>query len=74
MMRMAEQGDGPGWKSSSRGERAWKEATDLVASRNAEARKAGRLEREAYERVREDVRRADEARRHAQLLGRRRTP
>jgi hypothetical protein len=71
---MNEQGDGPSWKSSSRGERAWKEAAERVASRNAEARKAGRLEREAYERVREDVRRAAEARRHAQLLNRRRTP
>jgi hypothetical protein len=71
---MDEQGDGSTWKSSTRGERAWKEAAERVASRNAEARRSGRLEREAYERAREDVRRAAEARRHAQLLNRRRTP
>ena len=29
------------WESSTRGEQAWKEATDRVASRNADARKAG---------------------------------
>jgi hypothetical protein len=73
MVDMAEQGDGSGWKSSSRGERAWKEASERVAARNAEARKAGRLEREAYERDREDARRAAAQRRHAELL-RRRTP
>jgi hypothetical protein len=72
MVGMAEQGDGSGWKSSSRGEKAWKEATERVASRNAEARKAGRVKREAYERDRQDSRRAAEARRHAELLHRHR--
>ena len=57
-----------GWSSSSRGERAWKEDTDAVASRNAEARKAGRLERETYERQREDARRAANADRHDKLM------
>jgi hypothetical protein len=60
-----------GWKSSSRGERAWKEAVDDLATRNAEARKAGRVEREAYERVRADARRAAATKRHVELLGRR---
>jgi hypothetical protein len=70
---MDKQGDGSGWKSSARGERAWKEATEEVASRNADARKVGRSERDAYERGREDVRRAAARKRHAQLL-RQRTP
>src|ERR687891_1180798 len=56
MVGMAEQGDGSGWKSSSRGEKAWKEATERVASRNAEARKAGRVRRGADERGRGDSR------------------
>lgn len=59
------------WKSSSRGERAWKEAVEDLASRNADARKAGRSEREAYEREREDARRATAAERHTRLLARR---
>jgi hypothetical protein len=63
MVRMPNQDDGSTWKSSTRGEQAWKEATDRVASRNAEARKAGKLQREAYERERANVRRAAAARR-----------
>jgi hypothetical protein len=73
MMRMALQDDGSTWKSSTRGEQAWKEAQERVASRNAEARKTGKREREEYERGREDARQAAAARRHAELL-RRRTP
>jgi hypothetical protein len=69
-MGMAEQDDGSGWKSSTRGEQAWKEAMERVASRNAAARKAGKLEREEYEREREDVRRAAAARRQAQHVDR----
>ena len=59
------------WQSSSRGERAWKEATDSVASRNADARKTGRLEREAYERARQEARRSAAAERDAKLRKRR---
>jgi hypothetical protein len=55
------------WQSSTRGERAWKEATDRVASRNADARKTGRLEREAYERGRAEARRSAAAERDAKL-------
>jgi hypothetical protein len=62
-----------GWESSTHGDRAWKEATEAVQSRNAAARKAGRLEREAYERERENARHAEAAKRHAKLL-KRRTP
>ena len=59
------------WKSSSRGDRAWKEVVEDLAARNADVRKAGRSEREAYERARQDVRRAAAAKRHTRLLGRR---
>jgi hypothetical protein len=67
---MTEQDDGSGWKSSARGERAWKEATERVASRNAQSRELAKSQREAYEREREDVRRAADQRRHAQLVKR----
>jgi hypothetical protein len=70
---MAEQGDRSDWKSSSRGEAAWKEATDRVASRNSDARKQGKREREAYEGWREESRRSAAAKRDAGLL-KRRTP
>jgi len=70
---MPEHDDGTGWKSSGRGEAAWKEARERVASRNADARKQGKQERETYERTREDARRAAAAKRDAQLM-RRRTP
>jgi hypothetical protein len=70
---MTQQDDSSSWKSSTRGEQAWKEARERIASRNAEARKAGKREREAYERSRENARHAAEARRDAELL-RRRTP
>jgi hypothetical protein len=73
MVRMTQQDDGSTWKSSTRGEQAWKEARERVASRNAEARKAGKREREAYERDRENARKAADARRDAELV-RRRTP
>jgi hypothetical protein len=70
MLHKAKQEIDPGWTSSSRGERAWKEATDRVESRNADARKAGRAEREAYERKRDAARRAAAAERHAKLVKR----
>jgi hypothetical protein len=65
---MAEQENGAGWKSSSRGEAAWKEARELVASRNAEASKQGKERRETYERDRAEARRAAEAKLHVELL------
>jgi hypothetical protein len=71
MNRNAKEDVDSGWQSSTRGERAWKEATDRVASRNSEARKAGRAEREAYERKRDDARRAEDAKRQAALMARR---
>jgi hypothetical protein len=61
----------PGWTSSTTGDKAWKEATDEIASRNAAARKAGRQEREEYERRRDETRDAEAAKRHAKLLKRR---
>jgi hypothetical protein len=70
MIRKPTQDVDSGWKSSSRGERAFKEETDRVGSRNADARKAGRAEREAYERKRDEVRRAAAAERHANLMAR----
>ena len=68
---MPEHDDGPGWKSSSRGDSAWKETRERVASRNADARKQGKQERETYERGREDARRQAAAKQHAKLLKRR---
>jgi hypothetical protein len=68
---MTQQDDSSTWKSSTRGESAWKEARERVASRNAEARKAGKVEREAYERERESARRAANAKSDAELLKRR---
>jgi hypothetical protein len=62
--------DATGWQSSSRGEAAWKQAKDEVASRNAEARKEGKRRREEYERAREEARRAASAKQRAQLLRR----
>jgi len=68
MLHKADKDVDSGWQSSTRGERAWKEATDLVASRNADARKAGRLEREDYEKGREEARRSAAAKRDVKLI------
>jgi hypothetical protein len=62
---MTKQDDGSGWKSSTRGDQAWKEDMERVASRNAETRKQGRTERETREREREERRRAGVAKRNA---------
>lgn len=67
MLHQARQDVDSAWQSSTRGERAWKEATDRVASRNADARKAGRLERERHERGRDEARRSAAAERDAKL-------
>jgi hypothetical protein len=72
MVRMTKQDDGSGWKTSTRGEQAWKEAMERVASRNADARRQGRTERETSERERQEMRRAGLAKRQAAV--RRRTP
>ena len=61
-------------ESSARGEAAWKQAREAVAARNDRAQRAGREERQTYERQRDDARRAAEAQAHARLVGRRRTP
>jgi hypothetical protein len=71
MQRKANEDIDSTWHSSARGERAWKETTDRVASRNADARKAGRSEREQSEREREDTRRRAAAERDAKLRQRR---
>jgi hypothetical protein len=67
---MGEHDDTTGWKSSSRGEAAWKETKERVASRNAEARKEGMRQRAAEEHRREESRRSAAAKRHAQLVKR----
>jgi hypothetical protein len=59
-----------GWSSSTRGEAAWKETRERIASRNADARKEGKQRREAYEQTREVARRAAAARQHAELVKR----
>ena len=73
MLHKADQDVDSSWQSSTRGDQAWKEATDAVAARNADARKAGRVEREDYERGREEARRSAAAQRDVKLL-KRRTP
>jgi hypothetical protein len=70
---MASESD-QGAESSARGEAAWKQVREDIAERNRRVQSAGREERAAYERRRDDSRRASEARVHAQLLGDRRTP
>ena len=53
---------------SKRGEAAWKEARDRIAERNEQVSKAGRKQREDYERARiEDRVEADMRRRSEQL-------
>jgi hypothetical protein len=52
------------WEGSAKGgEAAWIAARDKVAERNAKTRKAGKQEREAYERERDVRRLAHERRR-----------
>ena len=60
-----------GFTPSTRGDAAWQEARDGVASRNATARKAGKAERETYERERDAMKQAAAAKRQAQRRGRR---
>jgi hypothetical protein len=50
-----------------RGEAAWKEARERVDQRNAAARKLGKQRRQAYERGRDEARRAAELRQMAEL-------
>jgi hypothetical protein len=70
---MAKQEDGSEWKTSTRGEQAWKEERERIASRNADTRRSGKQERETYERNRETARNEALAKRRAESL-RRRTP
>jgi hypothetical protein len=54
-----------------RGEAAWAAAREEVAKRNAQARKAGKQRREAYELEQANARRAADKRRAAELARRR---
>ena len=65
---MSDQADQEKQKSSARGEAAWRETTDRIAERNKAVRKAGKQEREAYERGREAARREAERQLDAGLL------
>jgi hypothetical protein len=56
---------------STRGDAAWEEARAGIASRNADARKLGKAERETYERERSQMMHAAAAKRQARLSGRR---
>jgi hypothetical protein len=69
MLRKDKESVDSGWQSSARGEQAWKEATDKVASRNADVCKTGRRERADQERERADERRSAAAKREAKLRG-----
>jgi hypothetical protein len=64
-------GSNSDWTPSTRGEAAWKETREAVASRNAETRKTGKAERETYERERAAMLHASAAKRHAKLVNRR---
>ena len=68
---MTNQPGSSGFTPSTRGDAAWKEAREGIASRNADARKAGKAERETYEREREAMKVAGAAKRQAGLRGRR---
>ena len=56
-------------KPAKRGEAAWKEAKERVAERNAQARKAGKQQRQNYERQKAAERQKAERRQMAQALG-----
>jgi hypothetical protein len=56
-----------GEKPALRGEAAWLADRERIAKRNAEARKAGKLERDTIERQREGLRREAEVRRATEL-------
>jgi hypothetical protein len=56
-------------RPAKRGEAAWAEARDAISKRNAEARKAGKKQREAYELERTKARYAAETRRAAEAHG-----
>jgi hypothetical protein len=70
---MAERQPPSEWKGSTRGEAAWKEARERVASRNDEVRRSGKKQREADEQAREDLRRAAELKRQAAVVQRSRS-
>jgi hypothetical protein len=53
---------------SKRGEAAWREHKERVSERNAQARKAGKQRRLAYEQARADAHRAAERQRRDALL------
>jgi hypothetical protein len=63
-----------GFTPSTRGEAAWKEARERVASRNEDARKSGKAEREAYERERDAMMKHAAAARRQVKPAKRRTP
>ena len=56
-----------GEKPALRGEAAWLAAREQVAKRNAETRKAGKLERAATDQAKADGRRQAEVRRAGEL-------
>jgi len=68
---VTDQAGNSGFKPSGRGDAAWQEARDKIASRNADARRAGKVERETYEREREAMKQAAAAARQSQRRGRR---
>ena len=65
---MIDHDEGSAWKSSARGESAWKETREAVSTRNAEVRKSGKQKREEYERERAGARKRAAAKTQAQLL------
>ena len=70
---MSNQPGSSDFKPSARGEAAWKEAREGIASRNADTRKAGKVERETQEREREVRKQTGLAERQAKVRSNRRT-
>ncbi len=68
---MTDQAGSSDFKPSTRGEAAWQEARQAIASRNAATRKAGQAERETHEREREAIKQAAAAARQPRRHGRR---
>ena len=66
---MSTEPDQPKKAPAKRGEAAWKEEKERIAERNAQVRKAGREQREEYERGQSEARHAREVRQMTDLLG-----
>jgi hypothetical protein len=67
---MSDTPDGQGIRRPERGEAAWKAEKESIAARNAQARKAGKQQRQANEQHAAEQRRAADRREMADLVKR----